>query len=101
MRVVSGLRGFVVGCLALILTGCAIAPPVQEMSDARQAIAAAEQASADRYAPDEIGEARRLIADAEQDIASEAYGPARFKALRAQDRAMRALRRSQAAAGEE
>jgi hypothetical protein len=64
------------------------------MSDARQAIAAAEEAGADRFARDEISEARRYIEEAGQDIAAEAYGPARTMALRAQDRAMRALRRS-------
>ncbi len=76
--------------IAVWLAACAIEPPVQEMSDARQAIAAAENADADRYAIDALDEARRYIAEAEQDIAAEAYGPARMKALRAQDRAMRA-----------
>lgn len=95
------IRWLAAACLAAILVGCAVAPPVQEMSDARQAIAAAEAAEADRFARDEISEARRLIAEAEQDIADQAYGPARSKALRAQDRAMRALRRSASAADEE
>jgi hypothetical protein len=83
---------------AIILSGCAVAPPVQEMSDARQAIQAAEQAAADRWARNEISEARRFLAEAEDDIAAEAYGPARSNALRAQDQAVRALRLSQAAA---
>ena len=94
----AGIRIRIVLALAgLSVAACAVAPPVQEMSDARQAIVAAEAASADRWAPDEIGEARRLIVAAEADIAAEAYGPARSKALRAQSRAMRALRRSLAA----
>jgi len=83
--------------IALILAGCAVAPPVQEMSDARQAIAAAEAAEADHWARNEISEARRYLAEAEADISEEAYGPARSNALRAQDRAVRALRLSQAA----
>jgi len=99
MRKQSGRRRFVGGfTIAIVLAGCVLAPPVQEMSDARQAIAAAEAAAADRWARDEISEARRLIAEAEQDIAVEAYGPARSNALRAQDRAVRALQLSQMSA---
>jgi hypothetical protein len=83
-------------CLAAMLAvSCAVSPPVQEMSAARQALAAAEEAGADRFAPDEIAAARRFLADAEAAIAARAYGPARTNALRAQDRAMGALRRSQ------
>lgn len=88
------LRSVGVWLAAISVAACAVAPPVQEMSDARQAILAAEAAAADRHAGDEIGEARRLIAEAEEDIAAEAYGPARSKALRAQARAMRALRQA-------
>jgi hypothetical protein len=83
--------------IALLLAGCAIDPPVQEMSDARQAIVAAEAADADHWARNEISAARRFLAEAEQDIAAGAYGPARSNALRSQDRAVRALRVSQAA----
>lgn len=101
MRVHSGLKWLGVACLAVSLAACAVAPPVQEMSDARQAIAAAEEAGADGLAPEEIREARRLLAAAEEDIAAQIYGPARAKALRAQDRALRAMRRSQAAAEDE
>jgi hypothetical protein len=91
----SGVRGLAVLWLTVTVAGCVVAPPVQEMSDARQAIVAAEKAEADRFAPDAISAARRLIGEAEQDIASHSYGPARLKALRAQDRAVRALRQSQ------
>jgi hypothetical protein len=98
MPKVPGVGKLVRSCLAAAMLGaCAIAPPVQEMSDARQAIAAAEGALADRYAPDEIREARRFIAEAEADIAEETYAAARSKALRAQDRAVRALQIARAA----
>jgi hypothetical protein len=83
------------------LGACALAPPVQEMSDARQALAAAEAAGADRHAQEEFGEARRFIAEAEEDIAGERYGAARSKALRAQDRAVRALQIARVAAADE
>jgi hypothetical protein len=79
------------------LTGCATSPPVQEMSDARQAIAAAEDANAAELAPNMLGEARRYIAEAERQLREEAYGPARMNAIRAKNRAAEALEIAQAA----
>ncbi|MEO8464267.1 MAG: DUF4398 domain-containing protein [Gammaproteobacteria bacterium] len=79
---------------ALVLAGCVTAPPVQEMSDARQAIKAAEVANAARLAPEALSDARRFLADAEQQIQQQAYGPARFNAVRAKNRAGTALRSS-------
>jgi hypothetical protein len=79
-------------------SGCVTSPPIQEMSDARQAIAAAEQASAARFAPVPLGDARRFIAEAEEQIRSESYGLARNSALRAKNRAVQALQVSEAAA---
>lgn len=83
--------------LPLLLAGCVTSPPVQEMSDARQAIAAAEQANADREAADTLAAARRFLAEAERQIQEEAYGPARMNALRAKNRAALALRSTQSA----
>jgi Domain of unknown function (DUF4398) len=83
--------------LALALVACVTAPPVQEMSDARQAISAAEQANAARLAPESLRDARRFLAEAEQQLQQEAYGPARFNAVRAKNRAAVALRSIQAA----
>ena len=80
----------------MALTACAVSPPVQEMSDARQAISAAEDADAAEHAPDILGEARRLLAEAEQQIRAEAYGPARANAVRAKNRAVEALELAQA-----
>lgn len=80
------------------LTGCATAPPVQEMSDARQAIAAAEEAGAAQLAPQPLADARRYIAEAERLIREEIYGPARANAVRARNRAAQALRDAEAAA---
>jgi hypothetical protein len=82
--------------LALVGAGCVTAPPVQEMSDARQAISAAEQADAGRVAADTLADARRFLAEAEQQIQQEAYGPARMNAVRAKNRAVLALRSTQA-----
>jgi outer membrane murein-binding lipoprotein Lpp len=75
-----------------LLAGCVTAPPVQEMSDARQAIAAAEEADAERVASDTLAAARRFLAEAERQIQEEAYGPARMNAVRAKNRALLALR---------
>jgi hypothetical protein len=80
---------------ALVLAGCVTAPPVQEMSDARQAIAAAEQADAGRVAADTLADARRFLAEAERQIQEQAYGPARMNAVRAKNRAALALRSTQ------
>jgi hypothetical protein len=84
----------------LALAACATAPPVQEMSDARQAIAAAEQADAGRYAPESLRDARRFLAEAERQIQQEAYGPARMNAVRAKNRAAQALASSPKTSGD-
>jgi hypothetical protein len=81
---------------ALVLLGCVTAPPVQEMSDARQAITAAEAANAERLAPESLRDARRFLAEAEQQLQQQAYGPARFNAVRAKNRAAMALSASKA-----
>lgn len=81
--------------VSLFLVGCVTAPPVQEMSDARQAIQAAELADAGRLAADSLGDARRFLAEAERQIQEAAYGPARLNAVRARNRATAALRSSQ------
>jgi hypothetical protein len=83
--------------IVLMVAGCVTAPPVQEMSDARQAIMAAEQADAARLAADTLSDARRFLADAERQIQEEAYGPARINAVRAKNRAVQALRATQPA----
>jgi hypothetical protein len=83
--------------VALAIAGCVTTPPVQEMSDARQAISAAEEADAGKLAPESLGDARRFLAEAEQQIQQEAYGPARMNAVRAKNRAAQALRSSVAA----
>jgi len=85
---------------ALVLAACATSPPVQEMSDARQAIAAAEEAAAAEYARERLEDAKRLLATAEQQLRDEMYGPARLNAIRARNRAVEALEASQEAAAE-
>ena len=91
----------VLSLIALVVAGCVTAPPVQEMSDARQAISAAEQADAGRVAADTLSEARRFLAEAEQQIQQQAYGPARMNAVRAKNRAVLALRSTRARDGDD
>ena len=76
------------------------APPVQEMSDARQAIAAAEEAAAEDLAPEPLNDARRFLETAEELLRQEAYGGARINAVRAKNRAVQALEASQEAAAD-
>jgi hypothetical protein len=81
-----------------VVGACVTSPPVQEMSDARQAITAAEEADAARLAPESLSAARRFLEEAEQQLQQQAYGPARLNAVRAKNRAVQALTLSQAAA---
>jgi len=81
---------FLIGGLA----GCATAPPVQEMSDARQAIAAAKEAGAEQLAEDELGQAETLLNRAEEFLVvgtSNAYWQARNAAVDAKEMAFEAL----------
>jgi hypothetical protein len=75
----------------VLLAGCAGAP-VQEMSDARQAINAAEEAGAAAHAPEALQDAKRLLTSAERKLQREAYAGARADAREARRRATEALR---------
>lgn len=74
----------------LALAACATAPPVQEMSDARQAIRAAEAVGAARRSPDSLLAAQRLLQEAQTQLEAGAYTSARRYALDARDAAIRA-----------
>lgn len=63
----------------LLLAGCAMAP-VQEMSDARQALLAAEEAGATEHARDTLAHARAYLGRAEQALAAQEYDRARKQA---------------------
>ncbi len=88
-------RGAII-LLTLVIASCAVGPPVQEMSDARQAIAAAEESNAATLAPDDLDEARRLLEEAESQLRDRNYGLAQDSALLARDRAVDALQATQA-----
>ena len=76
--------------LALMLSAC-ISAPVQQMSDARQAIAAAEEAGADDFAPELMEKSRLLILRAEREIKDERFAAARYHAIEARKQALEAL----------
>jgi PBP1b-binding outer membrane lipoprotein LpoB len=79
---------------ALLLSACATLPPVQEMSDARQAIAAAREAGAENYAASQLIQAQELLATAEGYLetgTSNAYWQARKAAVSAKEVAFDAL----------
>ena len=80
-------------CIA-VMSGCATAPPVQEMSDARQAIAAAKEAGAVDLAADQLSQAESLLSDAEnylQSGSSASFWQAKKAALSAKEVAFEAL----------
>jgi len=88
---------FVISTLLAVLSaaGCQTAPPVQEMSDARQAIMAARDAGAEEKAADELGEAVEHLQAAEAALAEKAYARARRDAVEAKIRAISALQQSE------
>jgi hypothetical protein len=80
----------ILAAAALALAACAGAP-VQEMSNARQAIRAARDAGAERTAPQKLNEAEALLNRAEDSLERRAYREARRNAIAARDKAAEAL----------
>ncbi len=74
---------------SLLLVSCVTAP-VQEMSDARQAIEAAEAAEADRYAPRTMEQARSRLRSAEESLDSKSFKEAQRDAELARQAAIEA-----------
>ena len=75
----------------LALTACTTGPPVQEMSDARQAIAVAREAGAAELAPDAFNAAEAYLASAQRNLSEKAYKQARNDAVHAKNMALDAL----------
>ena len=90
----SGIQTFIKGLLLTVLlstTACETAPPVQEMSDARQAITAAREAGASDAAPEELRAAEDYLDSALRNLTRKEYGEARDDAREAKNRAVAAL----------
>ena len=74
----------------LIVAGCQTAP-VQEMSDARQAISVAKKAGAEELAPSDLKAAMDYLQSAESFISQRQYDNARRDAVNAKASALDAL----------
>ncbi len=83
-------RGIIVALFAL-LYACGTAAPVQEMSDARQAIAAAKEAGAEDHAAEDLRAAEAFLDSAQRNLSERAYGSARRDATLAKEKARKAL----------
>ena len=83
-------RGLLI-VIMLIAAGCGTAPPVQEMSDARQAIAAAKEAGAEQSAAADFRAAEAFLDSAQRKLSERLYAQARRDALQAKARAHDAL----------
>lgn len=77
--------------LLLALAACGSGPPVQEMSDARQAIAVAREAGAEAHASQELSAAEAYLESAQRNLSERAYNDARRDALKAKLKALDAL----------
>jgi hypothetical protein len=89
----SRLIVVLVGVVCLL--GCKMGPPVQEMSDARQAIVAAAAAGASPGSSPEYDAAQAAIARAESHLLAQQYERARLAALQAKRHAAAALASAQ------
>jgi len=87
-------RGIIVALFAL-LYACGTAAPVQEMSDARQAIAAAKEAGAEDHAAEDLRAAEAFLDSAQRNLSQRAYGSARRDATLAKEKARKALEASE------
>ena len=96
LAITAVFRAHVLILLGLSLSACIAGPPVQEMSNARQAIKAAVDAGAADSAAQELTEARQLLERAEQRFEGQAYREARVSAAAAHGKAKKALSIAQA-----
>lgn len=90
------LTAGILTALVLALAGC-VSVPVQAMSNARQAVQAARQAGAARYAPASYAAAERWLDDASFALKADDYGRARSSALKALRAARQAAAEARAA----
>lgn len=84
------VRAFMLA-MVLVVAGCQSAP-VQEMSDARQAISVAKKAGAEQHAPGDLKAAMDYLQSAQSFIGARDYEMARQDAVNAKASALDALR---------
>ena len=90
------MRITIAACMLVMLSACSGAP-VQEMSDARQAIRAAQAAGASEKAPVQLRRAQALIDEAQARLQRHDYKQAEINAVQAREEAVRALETARAA----
>ncbi len=76
--------------ILLVLLSACTAAPIQEMSDARQAITAASQAGADSRSPSVLFKAKQYLMVAESALERGEYSVAKRSALNAKRQAVKA-----------
>lgn len=74
-----------------LVASCQASAPVQEMSDARQAIAVAKEAGAEEHAVEPLRAAEAYLDSAQRNLSERAFAQARRDALQAKDKALEAL----------
>ncbi len=74
----------------LLITACSNMVPVQEMSDARQAIQAANQVGANYHAQHQMLKAQEYLSQAEHHLYQGLYHDAKDQALAAKQQALKA-----------
>ena len=84
-----------------LFAGCETSPPVQEMSDARQAIAVAKEAGAAQHAAFHLKAAEDYLKSAEEKLSQQQYAKARYDAKQAKMKALDALKAAEQSAGDE
>ena len=83
------MKNYLISLMILFtLSACASLPPLQEMSNARQTIAAAKEMNSSAEQSQKIQEAERLLSRAERRMEVNLYESARQDALRAQKEAI-------------
>jgi len=90
-RIAGPTQRCILIALLAVLAACETGPPVQEMSDARQAIAVARDAGAGERAADDLRQAEAYLDSAEKLLAERSYSRARSDAMQAKEKALTAL----------
>ena len=92
----TSARGLLIAIV--LIAGCGTTPPVQEMSDARQAIAAAKEAGAEQSGAEDLRAAEAFLDSAQRKLSERAYAQARRDALQAKGKALAALATTESSA---
>ncbi len=88
-------RALAVLCLASAgLFACRLEVPIREMTQARHGIMRATEVKAEKYAPEELGNARNLLLKSHQDVGEEKVDQARESAVKSKEESDKAIAKS-------